>query len=131
MGKLKFLLDTHTLLWWLFDDSRLSKKAYRIIEDPANQIFVSSASAWEISTKHRIGKLPSADTLVQDIAGWVSRAGLSELAVTIQHAERAGHWSQPHRDPFDRMLAAQSSIENMPLVSRDAPLETFGLSLIW
>ncbi|MCK5799585.1 MAG: type II toxin-antitoxin system VapC family toxin [Deltaproteobacteria bacterium] len=128
---MSWLLDTHALLWWLFDDPKLSSIARDVIADPANKIFVSSASAWEICTKHRIGKLPAASTLVLDIAGWVQRAGFSELPVTIAHAARAGSWPHAHRDPFDRMLAAQSMVDGLTLISRDAALRSFGVSLLW
>jgi PIN domain nuclease of toxin-antitoxin system len=128
---MRFLLDTHTLLWWLFDDPRLSATVREIVADAGNEIVVSSATAWEISTKHRLGKLPSAKQLVQDISGWVERAGFGELPVTIRHAQRAGSWPHAHRDPFDRMLAAQSALEELPLVSRDPELEAFGIRLVW
>ena len=128
---MSFLLDTHVLLWWLFDDNRLSKRARSLAEDPSNKVFVSSVSAWEISTKHRLGKLESAATLVQDIAGWVQKAGFVGLPITLAHAQRAGSWLQEHRDPFDRMLAAQSAIENLPLVSRDPAFEAFAISVVW
>ncbi len=128
---MSWLLDTHALLWWLFDDPKLSSIARDVIADPQNEIFVSSATAWEICTKHRIGKLPAATTLVLDIAGWIGRAGFSELPITIAHAAQAGNWPQAHRDPFDRMLAAQSMIEGLTLISRDTALRSFGLSLLW
>lgn len=128
---MRFLLDTHALLWWLFDDPRLSQTAREVVGDPGNEILVSSASAWEISTKYRLGKLPSATELVRDIFGWVERAGFSELAVTIPHAQRAGSWPQAHGDPFDRMLAAQSALEELPLISQDRALEGFGIRLVW
>ena len=102
-----------------------------IVADAGNEIVVSSATAWEISTKHRLGKLPGATLLVQDISGWVERAGFRELSVTIRHAQRAGSWPQAHRDPFDRMLAAQSALEELPLISRDPELEVFGIRLVW
>ena len=126
-----FLLDTHAFLWWLFNDRRLSETARGLILDPENEILVSSASAWEISTKHRLGKLPSATVLAQDIAGWVLRAGFRELAVTIPQAQRAGGWPQPHRDPFDRMLAAQSATEGIPVITDDAAIRTFGVRVVW
>jgi PIN domain nuclease of toxin-antitoxin system len=128
---MRFLLDTHTLLWWLFDDPRLSPTVREIVADAGNEIAVSSASAWEISSKHRLGKLPAAKQLVQDISGWVERAGFAELPVTIRHAQRAGSWPQAHRDPFDRMLAAQCALEELPLISRDPALEAFGIRLVW
>ena len=128
---MRFLLDTHTLLWWLFDDPRLSRVVREIVADGDNEILISSASAWEISTKHRLGKLPSASQLARDISGWVERAGFRELPVTLSHAQRAGSWPQAHRDPFDRMLAAQSALEDLPLISRDPAFPPFGIRLIW
>jgi len=128
---MRLLLDTHALLWWLFDDPKLSSTARDLVSDPAHEILVSSASAWEISTKHRLGKLPGAGVLARDIASWVERAGFTQLPVRIEHAQRAGSWPQAHRDPFDRMLAAQSALENLPLISRDRALEAFGIRLVW
>lgn len=128
---MRVLLDTHALLWWLFDDPKLSVAARGLIADRDNEILVSSASAWEICTKHRIGKLPAAEPLVRDVAAWVQRAGFQALPVSIRHAQRAGAWPQPHRDPFDRMLAAQGVLEDVPLISRDEALAAFGVRLIW
>ncbi|MBI2898527.1 MAG: type II toxin-antitoxin system VapC family toxin [Deltaproteobacteria bacterium] len=125
------LLDTHVLLWWIYADRRLSTVARGLIADPSNRILVSSASAWEIATKHRLGKLRGADTLVRDIAGWIGRAGFTELPVTIADAQRAGSYPHPHRDPFDRMLAAQSAGQDVPLVTSDRALRQFGLKLVW
>ena len=125
------LLDTHALLWWLFDDPKLPEKCRQLIADPGRDILVSSASAWEISTKHRLGRLPEAGALVRDIPKWIDRAGFRDLPVTIRHAQRAGGYLQSHRDPFDRMLAAQSELEDAPIVSRDEALDAFGISRIW
>ena len=131
MGDMRLLLDTHALLWWLFDDPKLPDSSRGLLADPDNEILVSSASAWEICTKHRIGKLPAASQLVKDVAGWIHRAGFTELPVTIGHAQKAGSWPQPHKDPFDRMLAAQSVLDSVPIVSRDEALATFGVQLTW
>lgn len=128
---MKALLDTHALLWWLFDDPRLSKAVRGIVADPGNEIRVSSASAWEISTKFRLGKIPSAAPLMRDMSGWIARAGFAELPVTVSHAHRAGSWTQDHRDPFDRMLAAQSAIEELPLISRDPAFAAFAIRTLW
>ena len=99
--------------------------------DPSNEAFVSSASAWENATRHRLGKLDSAAPLVQEMGGWIARAGFLERPITIAHAQRAGSWPQPHRDPFDRMLAAQSVLEELPIVSRDPVLAPFGVLPVW
>jgi len=126
-----YLLDTHALLWWLFDDPKLSSNARGVILDPGNEILVSSISALEIATKHRLGKLDSATSLLQDFTGWMAQAGFAELSVSIAHAQRAGSWLQPHRDPFDRILAAQSLLEGAPLISRDDAFVQFGVNLLW
>lgn len=131
MGTLTYLLDTHALLWWLYDDRRLSKRARALLRDPQQRIIVSSASAWEIATKHRLGRLDAAAPLVNDFSGYVSKAGFSELAIRSEHAIAAGAWQVHHRDPFDRMLAAQSRIEQVRLITRDAAFEEFGVETLW
>jgi PIN domain nuclease of toxin-antitoxin system len=128
---LRLLLDTHCLLWWLFDDPRLSRRARELLGDPENEVLVSSACAWEIATKHRLGKLRGVEVLARDMEGWVRRAGFRELGIRILHAQKAGRWPQAHRDPFDRMLAAQSAVEDVPLVSVDPVFESFGIRVIW
>ena len=125
------LLDTHALLWWLFADRRLSSRAKAVLRDSQNQVSVSSASAWEIATKYRLGRLDSARPLVDDFSALMRKAGFSELPMTSAHAIRAGNWDVEHRDPFDRMLAAQSSLEDLRLVTRDPVFADFGLEPIW
>ncbi len=115
----------------MFDDGRLSETAREILTDPANEILVSSASAWEIATKHRLGRLHGVEPLIVDMVAWVRRAGFSELSVRIPHAQKAGSWPQTHRDPFDRMLAAQGTLEDVPLMTRDPAFEVFGISVVW
>ncbi len=128
---MRVLLDTHALLWWLFDDPQLPERPRQLISDRSNEVLVSSASAWEVCTKHRLGKLPAAAQLADDFVSWILRAGFVELPVSIRHAQHAGNWPQAHRDPFDRMLAAQSHLESLPLISRDPALKMFGIQLIW
>jgi PIN domain nuclease of toxin-antitoxin system len=125
------LLDTHALLWWLFADRRLSSRAKAVLRQSQNQVSVSSASAWEIATKYRLGRLDSARPLVEDFSGLLRKAGFTELAITPAHAIRAGNWAVEHRDPFDRMLAAQSSMDDLRLVTRDPVFVDFGLEPIW
>jgi PIN domain nuclease of toxin-antitoxin system len=127
----RLLLDTHAFLWWLFDAKDLSKKARKAIEDRRNEVLVSAATAFEIETKYRIGKLPSAHAVAGDLSGWIARAGFVELPMSIAHAARAGAWPHAHRDPFDRILAAQSHIEACPLVTCDPMLREFEVALLW
>lgn len=128
---LKLLLDTHTLLWWWKDDPRLSKRAAKAIADEANIVLVSAASAWEIATKHRIGKLPGAETAVRDFNELIVIDGFGHLAISYQHAIKAGGFDIEHRDPFDRMLAAQSIIEGATLVTDDAAMKLFRAKCFW
>ncbi len=104
----KALLDTHALLWWFADDPALPKYIESLIDDPANTIFVSAASAWEICTKVRIGKLPTAQALCEDFSGYLRRYHFELLAITVEHGRLAGRLAGSHKDPFDRMRAAQA-----------------------
>jgi PIN domain nuclease of toxin-antitoxin system len=128
---MRLLLDTHAFLWWLFDSKELSRKARKAIEDKQNEVLVSAATAFEIETKHRIGKLPSARALTGDLSGWIARAGFAELSMSVAHAAKAGAWPQAHRDPFDRMLAAQGHVEGCPLVTCDPQLAGFDVAILW
>jgi PIN domain nuclease of toxin-antitoxin system len=125
------LLDTHALLWWLSDDPALTKHARKIIAETRNVVFVSAASAWEVATKVRLGKLPSAADLAGDFTGHLEREGFQILAISAEHAIRAGLLPGRHKDPFDRMLIAQAQAENMPVVSNEAVFDTYGLRRLW
>ena len=128
---MRLLLDTHALLWWLAGASSLTRKARLAIESDDNDIFVSAVSAWEIATKFRIGKLPEAAAVATDVAGTVRAEGFSELAVSIVHAERTGALGGPHRDPFDRMLIAQSLTDGLTLVSNERAFDRYGVARLW
>ena len=128
---MRLLLDTHAFLWWLDGNRRLPRRARTLISDDGNVIFVSAASAWEISTKARLGKLPGAVDVAADLAGIVTSQAFTPLDITILHAQRAGHLPGEHRDPFDRMLAAQAQIEDLPIVSNDPVFTDFGVERIW
>lgn len=125
------MLDTHALLWWLSDDPALTRPARRAIADTKNVLLVSAASAWEIATKFRLGKLPSAADLVSDFSGQIEREGFELLAISADHCIRAGLLPGPHKDPFDRMLIAQSQAENLPIVSNETAFESYGVRRLW
>jgi PIN domain nuclease of toxin-antitoxin system len=116
---LNLLLDTHAFLWWLLGDLSLSASARDTIGDTRNDVFVSAASAWEITTKVRIGKLPDAIAIAVDLAAAVEAQGFAMLAVSFAHGQTAGALPGPHRDPFDRMLVAQAMADDMVLVSNE------------
>ena len=129
--KLKLLLDTHALLWWWKDDLRLSNRAAKAIADETNIVLVSAASAWEIATKLRIGKLPGAERAVREFNELIVTDGFTHIAVSYQHAIKAGGFTVEHRDPFDRVLAAQSIIEGATLVTMDAAMKQFRVKCLW
>jgi PIN domain nuclease of toxin-antitoxin system len=112
-----YLIDTHVLLWWLFNDSKLTAKCQDIIRNPAHRIFVSSVSAWEIATKYRIGKLPEAKQILEEYSQILQREKFIELSITSAHALRAGSLPISHRDPVDRMIMAQAELENFPVIT--------------
>lgn len=128
---MKLLLDTHSLLWWWGGDSRLSQLARSAILDETNEIIVSAATSWEIATKYRLGK-PGFDASAHlDHLELLRADGFQTLPMTIDHARRAGSYDVSHRDPFDRMLAAQSELEGAPLVTCDRQLGIFPISIVW
>jgi len=125
------LLDTHALLWWLDGDKRLSKTARDFIGEEANAVFVSAATAWEITTKFRIGKLPGAQEVAADLAASVTSQGFSELPISLADGARAGSLTGPHRDPFDRMLIAQAQAYALTLISNEKIFDEFGIKRLW
>ena len=125
----KLLLDTHALIWWAVDDGRMSRKVKRLIRDEDTQVFVSAATAWEIATKVRLGKLEWKAPV--PVESYCIGQRFELLPVTFSHGAKAGSWPQDHGDPFDRMLAAQSQLEGIPLATNDPKVELFGVSTIW
>ncbi len=128
---MRLLLDTHALLWWLAGDVQLSPAARDAMGDDANEVCVSAASAWEVATKHRLGKLPGAGPLAVDFAREVRRQGFQPLPITLEHGQVAGSLVGTHRDPFDRMLVAQAREEKMALVSNESVFDAFGVTRVW
>lgn len=128
---LALLIDTHALIWWSIEDPQLSLRASNAIRDESNEVYVSAATAWEIATKHRVGRLPEANALVFDIEDYMASQNFLELPVTISDALRAGSLPGPHRDPFDRMLIAQAISEDLVLVSNETLFDRYGVRRLW
>lgn len=128
---MNLLLDTHALIWWLADDPMLSKPAREVIADRTNMIWVSAASAWEITTKFRIGKLPGVRAVINTLEAEILREGFQLLDIRFGHGCLAGSLKHDHRDPFDRMLIAQALQENLILVSNESLFDAFGVPRIW
>ena len=128
---MSFLADTHTLLWWLAGKAGLSPASRDLLSDTTQPVFVSAATAWEITTKFRLGKLPEAGFLAGNVENCIRLAGFRALPVTMAHAELAGRMPGEHRDPFDRMLAAQALLESFTLISADTALDAFGVRRLW
>jgi PIN domain nuclease of toxin-antitoxin system len=127
----RLLLDTHAFLWWLAGDERLPLRARAEIGDATNDVYVSAASAWEVATKVRIGKLPEAVKLAQDFAGHIASQGFRELDISVEHGQRSGLLPGSHKDPFDRMLIAQAQGENLVLVSNEEIFDQHGVVRLW
>lgn len=128
---MNLLLDTHSFLWWVAGDAGLSLPARHAIDDTANAIFVSAASAWEIATKVRIGKLTGAAAIAADLAAVLASQGFLGLPISFLHGQAAGALPGPHKDPFDRMLIAQAMLEGMALVSNETHFDAYGVRRLW
>ena len=126
-----YLLDSHVLLWWWFDPDRLSMAVCDAIKDPANPVLVSAATMWELSLKHHHGKLPELDEAMADLPGLLQADGFLALPIALSHGLRAGGYRQAHRDPFDRMLAAQAELERLVLITADPQLSSFPCQILW
>ena len=125
------LLDTHAFIWWFSGSNRLSLTARQAIADDGNDVLVSAASAWEITTKHRLGKIPNAEALALDISGAIAAQSFQPLPITVDDAARAGALPGPHRDPFDRMLIAQALARDLLVVSNESRFDWYGVRRLW
>jgi PIN domain nuclease of toxin-antitoxin system len=128
---MRYLLDTHTFLWWNMDDVQLSLLAKEIISDSNNEIFFSAASAWEIAIKTARGRLTLPEDPMHFISNRLSLHGFQALPVQIHHAVQVYKLPLHHADPFDRLLIAQSQIESLPLISADVNIRRYELEVIW
>jgi PIN domain nuclease of toxin-antitoxin system len=122
----RLLLDTHVFLWWLQNNSRLGKRARKLISDPHNVVYVSAVTGWEISIKRESGKLKAPKSLDDAI----EESGFLHLPITFFHGEQAGQLMPHHRDPFDRMLIAQAQAEGLTIITGDDNFDLYGIKTI-
>jgi PIN domain nuclease of toxin-antitoxin system len=127
----RFLLDTHALIWWVLDSESLGKHARKALSELGNEIFVSPATVWEIATKFRLGKLPQAGPFVNRFDESLVELGFLDLPITIDHAQRAGLLPGNHKDPFDRLLISQAQAENLVLISNEQVFDNYGIRRLW
>jgi PIN domain nuclease of toxin-antitoxin system len=127
---MKLLLDTHALIWWFNDPSRLSPRASSILRNPGNTILISAAVAWELAIKANLGKL-DALPLVTELSRHTAEEGFTELPISIAQAVRTGLLPRHHRDPFDRALVAQAQELNVPILSADTLLDHYDVKRLW
>ncbi len=128
---MKALFDTHAFLWWITNDARLSSRVLELIGDGGNRLFFSAVSGWEIAIKARLGKLQVPDNLERFITEQLSLNAIESLPILLSHALHAYSLPPYHRDPFDRMLVAQSQLENLPIVTIDPQIAQYGVEVIW
>lgn len=129
--RLNLLLDTHVLLWLMFDDPRLGIKQRKLLDDSRSTIYISAISIFEIANKVRIGKLPISKSAAESLKNVCEQFSFSKVELNFHHAQLAGLLSGQHRDPFDRMLAAQSIVEKLPIMSVDTKLSDLGAEVVW
>ena len=128
---MRILLDTHALLWWITDDPALSPSASKLLRRTANSFFVSAASAWEIATKFRLGKISQAASIILELDQILAAESFESLPISLEHATRAGLLPGPHKDPFDRMLIAQALSENLAVLSADTVFDSYQVRRLW
>lgn len=128
---MRLLLDTHALLWALSASPKLSARARAAFVDEDSEMIISAVSAFEITTKHRLGKLPEFDWIAARFPEALDSLAYTPLPITMAHAARAGALPHPHRDPFDRILIAQALLEGLTLVSNETLFDAFGVERVW
>lgn len=130
---MRALLDTHALAWVIGDPSRIGKRARTLLENPETRILVSPASIWEMSIKHALGEWPEVEPFLDDALGaeLLGRLGAVELPIILRHTRLAGAFEMSHKDPFDRLLAAQAVLEGVMILSADDALDAFPVNRVW
>ena len=126
----RILCDTHIYFWWVTGDRKLPLLAQEALEDRSNDIYVSAVVAWELATKSRLGKWPSARAVLEEMSDVLAAKELMPLPITLKHAEVAGSFPVLHRDPFDRVLAAQAEVEDMLLATVDITFAQFNIRVL-
>jgi len=128
---MRVLLDTHVLLWWVDDASSLSRRARTTISDPGNECLLSLASCWEMAIKLSLGKLRLSGAIERFIPEQLAANGFHQLAIDFRHVAKVATLPFHHRDPFDRLLAAQAIAERCAIVSADPVFRKYGVTRIW
>ena len=128
---MRLLLDTHAVIWWFQGNLKMSRAAREAIDDPRSTVLISVVSVFELTTKHRIGKLSEVTELLEDLSGYIAMQGFTVLPLSLAHAELGGRLDIPHRDPFDRLLIAQAQVEGASLVSNETLFDGFGVRRLW
>jgi PIN domain nuclease of toxin-antitoxin system len=128
---MRALLDTHTFLWWVNNDQRISERVREIIGDGSNPLFLSAASGWEIAIKAQLGKLQLPTNLDQFIAEQLALNAIEPLSIQMRHALHVATLPAHHRDPFDRILVAQSRLEDLSIISADPLIARYDVQVIW
>ena len=128
---MKYLLDTHTFLWWITDSDRLSQTAREIVGDGNSELYWSPASSWEIAIKHHLDRLPLPEPPESLIPAEMAKNRISSLPILDAHAFKAGQLPMHHRDPFDRLLIAQAQLESMDIISNDRQMDLYDIGIIW
>jgi PIN domain nuclease of toxin-antitoxin system len=127
----RYLLDTHTFLWWVINDPRLSVRVRELMRNPDNDFYFSAVVAWEIAIKYQLGRLRLDRDPERFVIEQVSANGLATLAIGVRHALLAGKLPLHHRDPFDRLLIAQSTLESLPVLTADPAIATYDVEIVW
>lgn len=124
---MKVLLDTHTLLWWLDDHASLSRLVRNLLKKSDTVVFVSAASIWEISIKTSLGKLTVPDNYREKAA----QSNFLPLPISFEHAAAVAVLPYHHTDPFDHMLIAQATVEQLTIISRDQRFKQYDVQVVW
>lgn len=128
---MRVLLDTHAFLWWITHDPRLSLRAFEIIADGENTLFLSAASGWEIATKAQLGRLGLPEEPAQFVLAQLVSNAIESLPIRLPHALHVYTLPPYHHDPFDRILVAQSQLEDLPILTADTQIKNYDVDVIW